>query len=88
MKNKKQFSVFADLLVEIINVKKQLMEKLLFAIVLKNIVVSAKIKLRETNIMKKDDLQTEMVTLFVGLVMKKYLMTFVLVVFVEFVRRL
>ena len=38
--------------------------------------------------MKKDDLQTEMVTLFVGLVMKKYLMTFVLVVFVEFVRRL
>ena len=85
MKNKKQFSVFADLLVEIINVKKQLMEKLLFAIVLKNIVVSAKIKLRETNIMKKDDLQTEMVTLFVGLVMKKYLMKFVVIVFVEFV---
>ena len=54
MKNKKQFSVFADLLVEIINVKKQLMEKLLFAIVLKNIVVSPKIKLRETNIIKKD----------------------------------
>ena len=59
------------------------LEKLLFAIVLKNIVVSAKIKLRETNIMKKDGLQTEMVTLFVGLVMKKYLMKFVLIVFVE-----
>ena len=85
MKNKKQFSVFADLLVEIINVKKQLMEKLLFAIVLKNIVVSAKIKLRETNIMKKDGLQKEMVTLFVGLVMKNYLMKFLVIVFVEFV---
>ena len=85
MKNKKQFSVFADLLVEIINVKKQLMEKLLFAIVLKNIVVSAKIKLRETNIMKKDGLQKKMVTLFVGLVMKNYLMKFLVIVFVEFV---
>ena len=85
MKNKKQFSVFADLLVEIINVKKQLMEKLLFAIVLKNIVVSAKIKLRQTNIMKKDGLQKEMVTLFVGLVMKNYLMKFLVIVFVEFV---
>ena len=85
MKNKKQFSVFADLLVEIINVKKQLREKLLFAIVLKNIVVSAKIKLRETNIMKKDGLQKEMVTLFVGLVMKNYLMKFLVIVFVEFV---
>ena len=85
MKNKKQFSVFADLLVEIINVKKQLMEKLLFAIVLKNIVVSAKTKLRETNIMKKDGLQKEMVTLFVGLVMKNYLMKFLVIVFVEFV---
>ena len=85
MKNEKQFSVFADLLVEIMNVKKQLMEKLFFAIVLKNIVVSAKIKLRETNIMKKDGLQKEMVTLLVGLVMKKYLMKFVVIVFVEFV---
>ena len=85
MKNEKQFSVFADLLVEIMNVKKQLMEKLFFAIVLKNIVVSAKIKLRETNIMKKDGLQKEMVTLFVGLVMKNYLMKFLVIVFVEFV---
>ena len=59
------------------------MEKLLFT--KKNIEVSAKTKLIETNIMKKDGLQTETVTLFVGLVMKKYLMKFVLIVFVEFV---
>ena len=61
------------------------MEKLLFAIVLKNIVVSVKIKSIETNIMKQDGLQTEIVTLFVGLVLKKYLKKFVLIVFVEFV---
>ena len=78
-------SVFAVLLVEITNVKKQLTEKLHFATALKHIVASVIIKLTERNIMKQDGLQTEMVTFFVRLVMKKYLKKFVLIVFVEFV---
>ena len=78
-------SVFAVLLVEITNVEKQLTEKLHFATVLKNIVASVIIKLIEMNIMKLDGLQTDTVTLFAGLVMIKYLMKFVLIVFAKFV---
>ena len=78
-------SVFAVLLVEITNVKKQLTEKLHFATVLKNIVASVIIKLIEMNIMELDGLQTDTVTLFAGLFMIKYLMKFVLIVFAKFV---
>ena len=78
-------SVFAVLLVEITNVKKQLTEKLHFATALKNIVASVIIKLIEMNIMELDGLQTDTVTLFAGLVMIKYLMKFVLIVFAKFV---
>ena len=52
---------------------------------LKNIVASVIIKLIEMNIMKLDGLQTDTVTLFAGLVMIKYLMKFVLIVFAKFV---
>ena len=78
-------SVFAVLLVEITNVKKQLTEKLHFATALKNIVASVIIKLIEMNIMELDGLQTDTVNLFAGLVMIKYLMKFVLIVFAKFV---
>ena len=47
------FSVFVVLSVETTSVKRQLKEKLSFAANLKKIVVNAKIRLKETNIMKK-----------------------------------
>ena len=54
-----QFNVFAVLLVEITNVKKQFKEKLSFAHVLKS-VQSVVNKLKEMNIMKNGGRQIEM----------------------------
>ena len=59
-----QFNVFAVLLVEITNVKKQFKEKLSFAHVLTN-VRNAVNKLREMNIMRKGGQQIEMGIWFV-----------------------
>ena len=78
------FSVFVVSSAEITSVKRQFKEKLSFAAVLKKIVVNAKIRLRETNIMKKGGRQTGMVILFAEHVMRKYLMKFGHIVFVVF----
>ena len=77
------FSVFVVSLAEI-SAKRQFKEKLSFAVVLKKIVVNAKVRLRETNIMKKGGRQTGTVILFVEHVMRKYLMKFAYIVFVVF----
>ena len=78
------FSVFVVSSAEITSVKRQFKEKLSFAAVLKKIVVNAKIRLRETNIMKKGGRQTGTVILFAEHVMRKYLMKFAHIVFVVF----
>ena len=77
------FSVFVVSSAQITSVKRQFKEKLSFSAVLKKIVVNAKIRLRETNIMKGGR-QTGTVILFVEHVMRKYLMKFAHIVFVVF----
>ena len=77
-----QFNVFAVLLVEITNVKKQFKEKLSFAHVLTN-VRNAVNKLREMNIMRKGGQQIEMDIWFVEHATTNFLAKLALTVFVK-----
>ena len=72
---------------EITSVKRQFMEKVSFAAVLKKIVVDVKISLRGTNVMKKGGRQTGTVIFFAEHVIKKYL-KFARIVFVVFAMHL
>ena len=75
------FGVFVVSSAQITSVKRQFKEKLSFSAVLKKIVVNAKIRLRETNIMKKGGRQTGAFILFVEHVMRTYLMKFAHIIF-------
>ena len=77
-----QFNVFAVLLVEITNVKKQFKEKLSFTHVLTNVGNAVNI-LREMNIMRKGGQQIEMVIWFVEHATTNFLAKFALTVFVK-----
>ena len=77
-----QFNVFAVLLVEITNVKKQFKEKLSFTHVLTNVRNAVNI-LREMNIMRKGGQQIEMVIWFVEHATTNFLAKFALTVFVK-----
>ena len=79
-----RFSVFAVLPAEITSVKRQFKEKLSFAVVLKKSIANVKVRLKETNIMKKGGRQTGTIILFAEHVMKRYLMKFAQTVFVVF----